>query len=218
MSSEILRAMQLADSGFPTGAFGFSWGLETAIAEGMVSRQKFGVWLETEILDRWAPFDRVVLAQAWHLSPNGFQDYEAGIDLLFWSEPLRRTSIRAGHAFLAGSQRFGDPVAALLKDQCRAGEALGHLTPLQGMIFASQGVGLELAISASAHAFAQSLISAAVRLSLISAIEGQRAYRDVQPAIADHLHAPQPDQQPTTFSPLAEIAMLTTQSAPLFIN
>ncbi|MEL7049891.1 MAG: urease accessory UreF family protein [Pseudomonadota bacterium] len=218
MTVALLKAMQLADTSFPTGGFGFSWGLESAVAAGVVTRLTFDAWLETELLDRWANFDRVILAEAWQRPLDTFADYEAEVDVLFWSEPLRQHSVRAGHAFLVGTQRFGDPAAATLKDMCRKDAAHGHLSPVQGAVFASQRLPLELAIAAAAHGAVQALTSAAVRLSLISALEAQRAYTALQPSLAAVMEAPARGTTPTSFAPLSEMAMLTPPSAPLFMN
>ncbi|MEM8728999.1 MAG: urease accessory UreF family protein [Pseudomonadota bacterium] len=218
MTTELLKAMQLADTSFPTGAFGFSWGLESAITAGMVTRRTFGAWLETELLDRWASFDRVVLAEAWRQPVEDFAAYEAEVDVLFWSEPLRETSIQAGSVFLTGLQRFGDPVAGRLHAACRTGQALGHLCPVQGAVFASQGVPLDLTLAAAAHATAEALVSAAVRLSLISAVDGQQAYAGLQPQLAQVIPPPPRGATPIAFAPLSEIAQLNPPAAPLFVN
>lgn len=218
MNASLLRALQLADSSFPTGSFGFSWGLEGAIDAGMVTRQSFQAWLETEMLDRWAAFDRVILAEAWHLSIDEHAAYEAEIDLLFWSEPLRAHSLNAGRAFLAGVERFGDPAAAKLKDMRQKGLVLGHLPAVQGAVFASQSLPLDLSLAAAAHSAAQAMTSAAIRLSLISAIEGQRIYRAIQPQLSQAINTPARGAMPASFAPLSEIAMLTPLKAPLFMN
>lgn len=213
-----LTALQLADTGFPTGAFGFSWGLESAMRLGMVSRDSFGTWLATELLDRWAGFDRLIIARTWRAPLEDFATVEAGIDPCFWSEPLRAQSLRAGHAFLAGTARFGDPVAAHLQTACRSGMALGHVSALQGAVYASQGVPLDLALLAAAHSTASGLVSAGVRLGMISAVEGQRAYAAVLPELALAAVPPDRDSLPAAFAPLSEIAMLNPPSAPLFVN
>ncbi|MEM1073397.1 MAG: urease accessory UreF family protein [Pseudomonadota bacterium] len=218
MSAPLLKVLQFADSSFPTGAFGFSWGLESAIEAGMVTRGTFQAWLEAEMLDRWASFDRIILAEAWRQPFDAFAAYEADIDLLFWSDPLRASSLTAGRAFLTGAARFGDPVAEALKDMCETGATLGHLSSAQGAVFSSQGLPLNLCLAAAAHSSAQALVSAAVRLALISAIEGQRIYRIIQPQLAEAITTPMRGSQPASFAPLGEIAMLTPPKAPLFIN
>ena len=214
----VLKAMQLSDTGFPTGAFGFSWGLEGAIAAGMVTRDSFAIWLEADLLDRWATFDRPIFARSWRSAPDHFAALDEEVDRLFWAEPLRGHSIRAGAAFLTGTAQFGDPVAQHLKQVCRQGRAMGHLAVVQGAVFASQAIPLDLTLSALLHGTAQTLISAGVRLSLISAIDGQRAYAGLQPRLSEVAAPPRPGAEPTSFAPLSEIAMLARPTAPLFIN
>lgn len=218
MTHALLKALQLADTSFPTGAFGFSWGLEGAIASGFVTRDGFGTWLAAELLDRWATFDRVIIAEAWQGSSKEYPSYEREVDALFWSEPLRQHSLKAGHAFLTGMALFGDAEATRVKDLCRKGVARGHLATAQGAVFASQGVALDLALAAVAHGTAQTIISAGVRLSLISAIEGQRAYAGLQSDLAEAAVPPATGTSPSAFAPLSEIAMLRPPAQPLFVN
>ncbi|MEO0678878.1 MAG: urease accessory UreF family protein [Pseudomonadota bacterium] len=219
-SPGVLAAMQLADSAFPSGAFAYSWGLEAALADGRVDRRGFAAWLEAEMLGRWAPFDRVALAMAHRAAEAGGDpaDVDREIDLAFWAEPLRARSAEAGQAFLGAAARLGDGAALALREAALAGEAPGHLPAAQGAVFRSMGLDLALALAASAHGAAQSLASAAVRLSLIGALDAQRALIALRPALAEAAGPPPPDQRPAAFSPLAEIAQLRPPPDRLFIN
>lgn len=216
MTGDLLLALQLGDSAYPSGAFGFSWGLEGAIAEGHVDRASFSDWLAVEMLQRWARFDKPVLNEAWKRTGDDLLDWDCEVDLLFWAEPLRQRSVEAGAAFLAAASRMDVPVARdllLAKDE---GQAHGHLPVAQGAVYTGMGLPLNHALATSAYAAAQGLASAAVRLGLISAFDGQRALTDVRPALAE---AAQPRTElPSAFAPISEIVMLRPADGRLFVN
>ncbi|MEM6439806.1 MAG: urease accessory UreF family protein [Pseudomonadota bacterium] len=216
MSAPLFAALQAADSAFPSGSFAYSWGLEAGLADGLVARKTFPAWLETELLDRWSLWDRPAVAAAFLAEDPAAEDH--ALDALFWAEPLRRRSAEAGQAFLSGAARLGDPVAKALRDAALAGETPGHLPIAQGAVFSSFGLTLPLALAASAHAAAQSLASAAVRLSLIGALDAQKHLAALRPALAEAAVPPDPRQKPAAFSPLAEIAQLRPPPDRLFIN
>jgi len=223
MTRALLLAMQIADSAFPSGAFAFSWGMETAVADGMLDRGSFEAWLSVEMLQRWHRFDRPVIAGAWHRATSkqasvSLEAWDSDVDTLFWAEPLRIRSIQAGSAFLTGAARLGDPVAVDIRKAVSAGRMHGHVSVAQGAVYASLGLPLDLALVAAAHASAQGLASAAVRLGLISAIDGQRAYATLRPALADAAIPPEEDGLPAAFAPVSEIAMLRPGAGRLFAN
>lgn len=216
MSFDLLRALQLADSGFPSGAFAYSWGLERAAENGHVTRATFGTWLSIEMLDRWTEFDRVVLANAYHAEDPLLAD--AQTDLLFMAEPLRVQSAEAGQAFLSAAARLGDPVADRFRAAVLDRHTAGHLAVAQGAVYKSMGLGLELALTTSAHAAAQGLVTAAVRLGLVGALEAQTHLSDLHTMLAPMTTPPALDAQPASFAPISEIAMMQPADGRLFAN
>lgn len=216
MSLDLLRALQLADSGFPSGAFAYSWGTERAVENGHVTRATFGAWLLIEMLDRWAEFDRVVLTDAYRAEDPLLVDAET--DLLFMAEPLRAQSAEAGQAFLSAAARLSDPVAERFCAAVLDGHAAGHLAVAQGAVYKSMGLGLELALITSAHATAQGLVTAAVRLGLVGALEAQVHLRDLHTKLAPMTTPPPMDAQPASFAPISEIAMMHPAEGRLFAN
>ncbi|MEM7742435.1 MAG: urease accessory UreF family protein [Pseudomonadota bacterium] len=216
MTADLLRALQLADSGFPSGGFAYSWGLEAAAESGYVTRASFGTWLEAEMLGRWAEFDRIVLADAYRADDPLLVDAET--DLLFLAEPLRAKSAEAGQAFLSAHARLGDPIAIRFRNAVLDGEAAGHLPVAQGAVFRSMDVDLVLALAAAAHSAAQGLTSAAVRLGLVGALEGQAVLRDLHPRLAPVTTPPSAGAVPASFAPISEIAMMQPADGQLFAN
>ena len=216
MSLDILRALQLADSGFPSGAFAYSWGMETAAENGRLDRATFRAWLSAEMLGRWAEFDRIVLADA-HLADDALP-VDAETDRLFMAEPLRARSAEAGQAFLSATARLGDPVAVRFRAAVLDGTAAGHLPVAQGAVFRSMGLELALALAVSAHAALQGLAGAAVRLGLVGAVEAQGIVRDLHPDLARFATPPEPGALAAGFAPISEIAMMRPGDGRLFAN
>lgn len=216
MSVDLLRALQLADSGFPSGAFAYSWGMERAAENGHVTRATFGTWLSIEMLDRWAEFDRVVLAHAYRAEDPLTVDAET--DLLFMAEPLRVQSAEAGQGFLSAAARLGDPVAKRFRAAVLDRNAVGHLAVAQGAVFKSMGLTLDLALATSAHATAQGLVTASVRLGLVGALEAQAHLSELHTKLAPMTTPPRMDAQPASFAPISEIAMMHPADGRLFAN
>lgn len=216
MSADLLRAFQLADSGFPSGAFAYSWGMERAAEDGMLARATFADWLASEMLGRWAQFDRIFLADTFRTDDPLAVDAEA--DLWFMAEELRARSAEAGQAFLASIARLADPVAMRFRDAALQGRAAGHLPVAQGAAFRSQGLDLDISLAASAHIAVQGMASAGVRLGLIGALEVQRILQGLQAELAKAMIPPVPGTLPASFAPISEIAMLRPSELRLFAN
>ncbi len=216
MSLALLRALQLADSGFPSGAFVYSWGMEAAAEDGRLDRATFTTWLAAEMLGRWAQFDRIVLADAYRAEHE--LPVDARTDRLFMAEPLRVQSAEAGQALLSATARLGDPVALRFRGAVLDGKSVGHLPVVQGAVFRSMGLDLASALAASAHAASQGLAGAAVRLGLVGALEAQGTLRDLQPELAPFTAPPLPGALTAGFAPISEIAMMRPGDGRLFAN
>ena len=132
---------------------------------------------------------------------------DAALEAAILVQPLREGSRRNGMALLAAHERLGTAGASPLRAACRDGRCLGHLAVMQGALFRAIGMDLPAAIAAAGYGAAASLVTAAVRLGRVGAIEGQRALSGVLPLLA-HLasHPPPPDAVPEAFLPLLDIA------------
>lgn len=235
---ELLHAMWQADSGFPSGSFAFSGGLEAfyALTGAGAEATALPALLRDMLALRWASSDRVALSQAHRASSaveahrassamdahradgalnehfangalDGIAAADAGLEAAMLIQPLREGSRRNGMALLAAHERLGTAGASQLRAACRGGGCLGHLAVVQGALFRAIGMDLPAAIAAAGYGAAASLVTAAVRLGRVGAIEGQRALSGVLPLLA-HLaaHPPPPDAVPEGFLPLLDIA------------
>lgn len=198
----LATALQVGDSQFPAGGFAFSWGLETLWREGRVDRARVGAFLEAQLHGRWAGFDRAIVAGAHAADIDGCAALDDTVEAMSWSVPLRDGSRRAGQALLAAHARLGTPNAAAYRQH----RAHGHLPVVQGLVYAGLGLDRITALTLSGVSFLASLASAAVRLNIAGALAVQADLARLRPAVAA-LAAAEPPRQPTSFAPMAEIAM-----------
>lgn len=210
----LIAALQFGDSAFPSGGFAFSWGLETALRDGRVDRAGLPLWIEAELLDRWARFDRVAIAGAWCGAPDRAEadrveaDWAEAVDAAHWAEATRLRSLEAGAALLAAARRLG------LEPLPRA----AHLPLAQAAVFRAAGLGLESALAVSAHHAARGLASAAVRLNAIGAVAAQGLLLALRPALERAAVPPAPGTPLASFAPLSDIAMLRPRPDRLFVT
>lgn len=212
MIEEVLRAMQQADSAFPSGGFAFSQGLEGWVAESgrpePVHLQRF---ILQQIRQRWATADRVVLLRA-HTCGSDL-DALIGIDRAFDRtqviEALREGSRRNGRALLAAHCRIGTEGAAGIKEAADRRTMAAHLPIVQGALWRALGIGPDIAALAAGYACAAGLMAAAVRLNAIGALQGQKLLAGILRDIADAANAPvRPETLIAGFTPFAEIAVM----------
>jgi urease accessory protein len=185
--STLLTALQHGDSAFPSGSFGFSNGIEGLEALGArLDRDGLTAVIIATIRHRWAPADRVALALAWRA--GGDLARLRGVDQAFeaatLTEPLRSGSKRNGHALLAAHLRLRTPGAAQLRAAIDTGQALGHLPVVQGLVWRAVGLPQSDAIAVSGYAAAAGLVTAAVRLGAIGAVEAQLVLKNVLAEVA----------------------------------
>lgn len=155
--ARLLRLLTWLSPAFPTGAFGFSHGLETAIREGAVSdvRSLTG-WLAGLIEHGSAWTDAVLVKAAW--TAVTAEDHAALDEVAELAEALapslerRKETMAQGEAFLAAVAAWSPPPILRAPYPVALGAAAG-------------GAGLPLApaLTAWLHAFASNLVSVAVR-------------------------------------------------------
>jgi urease accessory protein len=219
-----LAALQHADSFFPTGASAFSWGIETAVADGHVTTAAdLAEFVACQLTYRWASCDRPLLLAAH--GANGDPDRLVEIDRLAETLALpvemRTGSARAGGALLAVHERLGTPGATALRSLVRVGRAFGHLPVVQGVVWAGVGLPESEAAMIGAHGLCVSMVGAALRLGCISHIDGQQILTRTRRLLIDLLARPAPDLASiNAFTPMTDIALMRheTQGVRLFAN
>lgn len=184
----LLPALQQADAAFPSGGFAFSNGIEGLDALGMrLGGPALAGVMEAVLRHRWAPCDRIALAQAWRAGSDvaRLAEIDRALEAATLPESLRRGSRRNGAALLAAHARLDTPSASALQAALQAETILGHLSVLQGTLWRAAGLDEDVAIQVSGYTVASGLASAAVRLGCLGALPAQAALRDVLPLIAE---------------------------------
>lgn len=217
--AELVLALQMGDSAYPTGGFAYSWGLETLIADGLVTRRTLPVWARAELEGRWHGVDRIALAGAWRAQDTaGLEAWDGIIDLHLWSELQREQSQQAGAATLAAATRLDLPGAAAMRDSVAANRMAGHFAVLTGALYRAAGLRLETALLLSAQGFLRVLLSAAVRLGKAGALEVQAIMTRLAPDLLRLAEPPPPGALPCGFGPLSDIAQMRPRDGRLFVN
>ena len=174
----LLRLLTWFSPSFPTGAFSYSHGLETAVETGLVrDRATLTAWLDTVVTQGSGFLDAVLFAAA----------HRAAMD---WDEPalrdiaelsaahqataeIARESVTQGAAFLA-TVRAVWPARALDR-LVEVWDGKVTLPVAAAAACASAGVPAAPAQIAYLHAFAANLVSAGVRVIPLGQTDGQAA-------------------------------------------
>ncbi len=224
---ELLGALQLADSFFPTGSYAHSQGLEGMVAMGWVrNSEELGVYLASLLAEAIIPSDGVALLQANEMSAKGDLQTLITIDGMLYAmklpEETRRASVQSGRRVLDEThgligpgdvpKTFSEYRAAVAR-----GEAPGSGAVAFGVSAWAQGIGAETALLAFCHAFAVGVLGSGQRLLPVTHAEAQSILRSLHiPVIAGaaaikDLHW----RDMTSFTPWADIASMRHETADL---
>ena len=209
----LYRLLAWASPAFPTGAFSYSHGLETAVADGAVpDRPALEAWISAVILHGSARVDADVLRDAWHAAAVGDAAalaaanrcgiaYRATAELALESAQ-QGMAFRAAYeaAWAASPHPTPPPIAgegmtvagaANSLPAPQAGEGRGGgfegndvcHAAIFGAAAARAGIALGDALIAYLAAFAANLTAAGLRLGVIGQTDGQRILAALEPAI-----------------------------------
>ena len=188
MRDALYCLMSWLSPSYPVGAFSYSQGLETAIAEGRVATaQDLVLWLEDTAAGGMLWSDAVIFARAYDAAAHSQWTRLAEIAefaLAFQSSAeLKQETAAQGDAFLHVTATAW-PCHALH----RLATALSVPCPYPVAV-ATAAAGHEIpagdALAAFVHAAAANLVSAAVRLVPLGQTDGQRVIAALRPAIQD---------------------------------
>ena len=172
---------------FPVGAFAYSHGLEQAAERGWVrDRSTLAAWLDDIVTHGALGNDLVLLAAAWRVTIDG--NAAALRDVAELSVALQPSAERhlettqQGRSFVAAmASAWPNPAVAALEEL--VGEIDVGYPVAVGSATAGHGVGLSDTLTAYALAFVSNLASAAIRLSVVGQIDGQRVMAGLMPAL-----------------------------------
>jgi urease accessory protein len=179
----LLRLLAWLSPAFPTGAFAYSHGLETAVETGLVrDAGTLRDHVATVLRHGAGRSDAILLAGAWREPDDA--------TLLQLAAALRPTAELATEQAAQGSAalrtlRLAWPSPALDRLAARAAAA-GIEPPLaivMGVAGRAHGLPLPPLLQAALHALAANLISAGLRLIPLGQTDGQRVLAALEPLI-----------------------------------
>jgi urease accessory protein len=174
-----LLIWQLIDSGFPSGGFAHSGGLEATTQHGYVTSDTVRAFARHALAQ--AGRAALPLVTAAHQQPDDIVTLDELSDV-FLSNPVANRASRAqGRAMLASVPRsFPHISMASLETQVHQHRLAGHHAPMFGAIFSALAIPLADTQRAFLFTGLRSTASAAVRLGLIGGYEAQ----EIQAALA----------------------------------
>jgi urease accessory protein len=176
------RVLQLADSGFPTGGFAHSAGLEAAVQQGEVRGATELRRFVRELL--WqAGHGGLPLLSAAHREPATLPALDARADAFLTSHVANRASRTQGRALLDTCARiFPGPVAPL-REAARADKLAFHHAPLFGAVLHALEVALPDAQALYLSLTLRGTLSAAVRLGIVGTHESHQLQHQATPLL-----------------------------------
>jgi urease accessory protein len=188
---QLLRLLQLTDSGFPTGAFSFSHGLEGLVTGGLVRTERdVEGFIVAQLREGFGGIECPAMAHAWRASR------EADVSALMEVDALVE-AMKPVPAYCAGSAKTGRrllenasgllnaPMLTELQQAVRSGKTPCHHAIAFGVVMEAAGQDLQTASLALGAGFAHGLAVAAVRLGVIGQGSAQRIVANLHRTIVD---------------------------------
>ncbi|GGO80534.1 urease accessory protein UreF [Nonomuraea cavernae] len=188
----LFAQFQLTDSGFPSGLYTLSHGLEGYVQEGLIGSGELDVPLTdllTDLLENAVgPADATALVLAHRAVQSGDWDRVVEVDQRLHAVKLARepraASTRTGRQVLATAvSALGSAAAARLADLVAREVTPGNHAVVIGVVHAGGGVPVTNAVAGDLHAFAASFTAAAVRLGRTDFRRAQAILREVRPVL-----------------------------------
>jgi urease accessory protein len=206
---DLLTILQHADSGFPSGSFAFSNGIEGLSAmKAPLDRRGLQEIVTLFLRHRWATSDRVAVVLT-HRANDAFDkvaEIDRAVEAATLAEPLRTGSKRNGSALLAAHVRLATRGAKELQNLIEHGEARGHLAVVQGFVWRARGLSEKAVVAVSGYSTAAGLIAAAVRLGRIGAVEAQSVLAAVLETVVELSTPIDPTAEIESFMPWVDVA------------
>jgi urease accessory protein len=173
---------QLIDSGFPSGGFAHSSGLEASVHHGRVSDAAGVLSFARQALSQ-AGRSALPIVTAAHKDPGTLLELDRVSDV-FLSNPVANRASRAqGRALLTGASRsFSLKKLSAIEEHVGQG-LCAHYAPIFGVVFRTLEIDLAEAQRVFLFTTIRGVASAAVRLGLLGAYEAQTLQMEVSASI-----------------------------------
>ena len=179
-TASLQRLLTWLSPAFPVGAFAWSQGLETAIADGRVKlAADLKDWIGGSLAHGGLKTDAIILAHAHRAAGDAAQLQELAdlsLALIAASERQMETAL-TGEAFAIAARAWPSDVFARLPQPCPYPVAVGAIAGAQGIGLGETLVGY---LTAAVHSQA----SVAVRLVPLGQTAGLQVMAGLEPAIA----------------------------------
>ena len=176
------RVLQLADSGFPTGGFAHSGGLEAAVQQGEVREREGLERFVRELMWQTGHGALPLLGAAWR-EPSTLEALDARADAFLTNHVANRASRTQGRAFLDTCARiFPGPVGPLRQTAREAGVRYHH-APLFGAVLRVLDVELSDAQRLLLSLTLRGALSAAVRMGIAGTHESHQLQNRCSPLL-----------------------------------
>jgi urease accessory protein len=205
--------MQLADSFFPSGMFGLSGGLESLVKTGRVKNGNDILrFIRQQIKFQLVPCDCAVLMEVMDAAKKGDIARAAAADNRCYSMKLvrevRTASARSGRQLLnclvnMTDNRFAKGFYAKVE----AKESAGTYPACLAVAASALGIPEKSALRMMLYSYCVSIVGSAVRLGVITHIEGQRTLMQ----LADEVNSANPAKNTNELwelTPIAEILQM----------
>lgn len=176
------RVLQLADSGFPTGGFAHSGGLEAALQQGEVRGREGLERFARELL--WQTGHGALPAlSAAHGEPSSLPALDARMETFLTNHVANRASRTQGRAFLGTCVRiFPGPVGPMQHTARKAGLRYHH-APLFGAVLRVLEVERHEAQQLFLSLTLRGTLSAAVRMGMVGTHESHQIQHQCAPLL-----------------------------------
>ncbi len=187
----LISLFQITDSFFPSGAFAYSWGLETYVTEGVVRDiDGFYKFLTAYITGMIGRCDALFVKLAFDKADRGDLSSLFRLDRLIHSmkltKELRQGSIQTGRQLLkVMGQLHKSVLLERFEAGIKAGELQGHHPVMFALVCNCLGVGRDDAVLAYLYSAVSGIVSAGVRLIPLGHTDGQRVIEKIKPLLVE---------------------------------
>jgi len=185
----LLNLFQITDSFFPSGAFAYSWGLETYVSEGLIKeRNGLKRFLEAYLSGAIKRCDALLVKLSHEAAEKGDIDTIFRLDGLIHSMKLAREpregSIQIGMQLLHVMRDLHKSnLLEHLAEGIRNGKAFGHHPVVCGLICRVTEISRKEAVTAYLYQTVAGIVSAGLRLIPLGHMDGQRVIEEIKPLI-----------------------------------
>ena len=179
MTNHEFHMMQLADSFFPSGMFGLSGGLESLAKSGRIKNKKDIIrFIRQQIKFQLIPCDCVVLLSIMDAARKGdvvsAMEADNRLNSMKLVKEARIASARSGKQFLNCVVKMsGDRFAKKFRSKVEAGKSVGTYPACLAIAANALGISQKSALRMMLYSYCTSIVGSALRLGIISHIEGQ---------------------------------------------